>query len=67
MERTKFSEEQIAYVLSRNELGSSVEEICRKMGISEATIYVWKKNYQYLGPSGVRRRRRVEEENRKLK
>ena len=67
MKRSKFSEEQIAYALKQNELGSTVEEVCRKMGISEATFYLWKKKYQNLGPSEVRRLRQLEEENRKLK
>jgi putative transposase len=67
MKRSKFSEEQIAYALKQNELGSTVEELCRKMGISEATFYLWKKKYQSLGPSEVRRLRQLEEESRKLK
>jgi len=44
-----------------------VEEVCRKMGISDATFYVWRKKYQGLGPSELRRLRQLEEENRKLK
>jgi putative transposase len=67
MKRSKFSEEQIAYALKQNELGNTVDEVCRKMGISEATFYLWKKKYQNLGPSEVRRLRQLEEENRKLK
>jgi transposase-like protein len=53
--------------LKQNELGHTVDEVCRKMGISEATFYLWKKKYQNLGPSEVRRLRQLEEENRKLK
>ncbi len=37
------------------------------MGISDATFYVWRKKYQNLGPSELRRLRQLEEENRKLK
>ena len=44
-----------------------MEEVCRKMGISDATFYVWRKKYQGLGPSELRRLRQLEEENRKLK
>jgi putative transposase len=44
-----------------------VEEVCRKMGISDATFYNWRKKYGGLGPSEVRRLRQLEEENAKLK
>jgi putative transposase len=67
MKKSKFTEEQIAFALKQAELGSTVEEVCRKMGISEATFYLWKKKYQNLGPSELRRLRMLEEENRKLK
>ena len=40
VKRSKFSEDQIAFALKQNELGTSVDEVCRKMGISEATFYV---------------------------
>jgi putative transposase len=67
VKRSKFTEDQIAFALKQNELGTSVEEVCRKMGISEATFYVWKKKYGGIGPSELRRLRQLEEENRKLK
>jgi transposase-like protein len=47
--KSKFSEGQIAFALKQNELGTSVDEVCRKMGISEATFYVWKKKYSGIG------------------
>ena len=67
MKRSKFTEDQIAFALKQAELGTSVDEVCRKMGISEATFYNWKKKYAGLGPSELRRLRQLEEENRKLK
>ena len=67
MKRSKFTEDQIAFAPRQNELGTSVEEVCRKMGISEATFYVWKKKYSGVGPSELRRLRQLEEENRRLK
>ena len=67
MKRSRFSEEQIAFALKQQELGTSVEEICRKMGIAEATFYNWKKKYSGLGPSELRRLKQLEEENAKLK
>jgi len=65
--KSKFSEDQIAFALKQNELGTSVEEVCRKMGISDATFYVWRKKYGGIGPSELRRLRQLEEENRRLK
>jgi len=44
-----------------------VEEICRKMGISEATFYNWKKKFGGLGITELRRLRQLEEENSQLK
>ncbi len=67
MKRSKFTENQIAFALKQNDLGTSVEEVCRKMGISEAMFYVWKKKYSGIGSSELRRLRQFEEENRRLK
>ena len=67
MKRSKFSEQQIAFALKQAELGAPVEEVCRKMGISDATFYNWKKKYAGLGPSELRRLKQLEEENIKLK
>ena len=67
MKRSKYSEEQIAFALKQAEVGTSVEEVCRKMGISDATFYNWRKKYGGLGPSELRRLRQLEEEKGKLK
>ena len=67
MKRSKFTEGQIAFALKQNELGTSFEELCRKVGISDTTFYVWKKKYSGVGPSELRRLRQLEEENRRLK
>lgn len=47
-------------------MGTPVGEVCRKMGISEPTFYVWRKKYGGLGPSELRRLKQLEDENRKL-
>jgi putative transposase len=65
--KSEFTEDQIAFALKQNELGTSVDEVCRKMGINEATLYVWKKKHSGIGPSELRRLRQLKEENRKLK
>lgn len=67
MKKSRFTEEQIAYALKQAELGMAVADICRKLGVSEATFYNWKKKYGGLGPSELKRLRQLEEENRKLK
>jgi putative transposase len=67
MKRSKFSEAQIAFVLRQSEEGTSVEEVCRKTGISQATFYAWKKKYGGLMPSEMKRLRQLEEENGRLK
>jgi putative transposase len=67
MKKTRFTEEQIAFALRQAETGTRAGEICRKMGISEATFYNWKKKYGGLGVSELRHLKQLEEENRKLK
>ena len=67
MKRSKFTESQIIFALKQAETGVRVEEVCRKMRISEATFYNWKKKYGGLGVSELRRLRQLEEENFKLK
>lgn len=67
MKKSKFTEEQIAFALKQAEVGTPVEEVCRKMGISDATFYNWRKKYGGLGPSELKRLRQLEEENGKLK
>lgn len=67
MKKSKFTEEQIAFALKQAEMGTLVEDVCRKMGISQATFYAWRKKFGGLGVSELRRLRQLEEENRKLK
>ena len=67
MKKSKFTEEQIAFALKQAESGTTVEEICRKMGISQATFYAWRKKFGGLGVAELRRLRQLEEENAKLK
>jgi putative transposase len=67
MKKSKFTEAQIAFALKQSEGGVKVSEICRKMGISEATFFNWKKKFGGLGISELRRLRQLEEENHQLK
>ena len=43
MKKTKFTEQQIAFALRQAETGTRVVEVCRKLGISDATFYNWKR------------------------
>jgi putative transposase len=67
MKKSKFTEQQIIFALRQAENGVRVEEVCRKMGISDATFYNWKKKFAGLGVDELRRLRQLEEENRRLK
>ena len=53
MKKSRYTEEQIAYALRQGETGTRVEDICRQMGISDATYYNWKKKYGGLGVGEV--------------
>jgi putative transposase len=73
MKKSRFSEEQIVFALRQAESGTPVVDVCRQIGISEATFYTWKKKYADLGVTELRklkRRRRpgqLEDENARLK
>ncbi|MBK6308401.1 MAG: transposase [Gemmatimonadetes bacterium] len=57
----------MAFALRQAESGTPVGDVCRQLGVSEATFYIWKKRYAHLGVSELRRLRQLEEENARLK
>lgn len=65
--KTTFTEEQITFALRQAEAGLPVEDVCRKLGISQATFFRWKQRYGEMGTAEVRRLRQLEDENKKLK
>ena len=67
MKKSKFTEAQIVFALKQSEQGVTVEDICRKMGVSEATFYNWKAKYGGLDVSQLRRLKELESENARLK
>ena len=67
MRKSRFSWEQIAYALGMADGGTPVVEVCRQIGISEATFYTWKKEYGELGVSELRKLRQLEDENARLR
>ena len=67
MKKSRFTDQQIAFALQQAETGTPVEEVCRKLGISQATFFRWKKVFGGLMPSEVRKLRHLEEENTRLR
>ena len=68
MKRNRFTEEQIIGILKEHEAGLSVADLCRKHGVSDASIYKWKAKFGGMDVSEARRRlRTLEDENTKLK
>lgn len=67
MKRSRFSEEQIIAILKEQEAGVPVSELCRKHGVSDASIYKWKAKYGGLDVSEAKRLKALEDENAKLK
>jgi putative transposase len=67
MRKSRFTPEQIVQALRQAESGTPVADICRKMGVTEATYYRWKKQFSGLDVSELRELRQVRDENKKLK
>ena len=67
MKKSRFTEEQITYALRQAESGTPVADVCRQLGVSEASFYVWKKKYGKLDLTELRELRRLRDENARLK
>ena len=67
MKRKLYTDEQVAFALRQAEAGTAVAEVCRKMGVSEATFFRWKKRFAGMGTAEIRPLKQLEEENTKLK
>jgi|TARA_Y100001954_G_C15301135_1_gene356046 putative transposase len=67
MKRNRFSEEQIIGILKEHEAGVPVADLCRKHGVSNASIYKWKAKYGGMDVSEAKRLKALEDENAKLK
>ena len=66
MKRARFTDEQIVRILQEANR-SPVAEVAKRHGVSEPSIYAWRKKFGGMGLSELRRLRQLEEENRKLK
>ncbi len=67
MKASRFSDAQKAFILKQGADGMPVADLCRKAGISQATYFNWKKKYDGLLPSEMRRLKQLEDENNKLR
>jgi putative transposase len=67
MPKKGHTEEQIIAALKQYESGEKTGDICRKLGISQATFYMWKRQYAGLGVQELRELRQLREENGRLK
>jgi putative transposase len=67
MKASRFSDAQKAFILKQGADGTPVADICRKAGISQATYFNWKRKYDGLLPTEMRRLKQLEDENGKLK
>lgn len=64
---TRYTEEQILRILKEVESSSRINEVCRKYGVSEQTVYRWRTKYGGLETSELHRLRELEAENSRLK
>jgi len=67
MKRSRFSEEQIIGILKEHEAVAPVADLCRKHGVSDASIYKWKAKFGGREVSEAKRLRTLEDDNARLK
>jgi putative transposase len=67
MKKSKFTEAQIVFALRQAENGIKIEEVCRKLGITQTTFHNWKKKYAGLGVAELKKLKDLQEENQRLK
>jgi putative transposase len=67
MPKRSHTDEQIIVALQQHEGGEKTADICRKLAVSQATFYQWKKQYAGLGVQELRELRQLREENGRLK
>lgn len=65
--KKRFTESQIVAAIKKQEAGIAVKDICREIGISDATFYNWKSKYGGMEASDVKRMKELEAENAQLK
>lgn len=67
MKRSRFTEEQIIFILKEHQAGLGAKELCRKHGVSDATFYKWRAKFGGMEVSDAKKLKALEAENAKLK
>jgi putative transposase len=67
VKKKRFSVEQITGILKQADLGTPIQELCRRHGVSEQSFYRWRKVYGSMEPSEARELKQLREDNAKLK
>ena len=67
MKKSRYTDTQIIAILKKNEAGTSVSDLCREHGMSQASFYQWRSKYGGMDASLMKRMKELEEENRRLK
>jgi putative transposase len=67
MKKSRYTEEQIIATLKQVDAGAKVQDVIRKLGVSEQTFYRWKSKYGGMEVSDAKKLRALEDENRRLK
>ena len=67
MKKSRYTDSQIMAILKQNEAGSTVPDLCREHGISSASFYKWRAKYGGMDASLIKRMKKLEDENRRLK
>ena len=62
MKKSRYTEEQITFALRQADSGTLVADVCRQLGVSEATFYIWKRKYGKLGVTELRQMRQLQDE-----
>lgn len=62
MKKSKYTETQIVAAIKKQESGIPTKEVCRELGISDATFYNWKARYGGMEVSDVKRMKEMESE-----
>ena len=67
MKKSRYTDSQILAILKQNESGTSVVDLCREHGMSDATFYKWRAKFGGMDASLMKRMKELEDENRRLK
>lgn len=67
MKKSRYTDSQILAILKQNETGTTVADLCREHGMSDATFYKWRSKFGGMDASLMKRMKELEDENRRLK